>query len=59
MTVIVLGLLLAAHAWSTHSKFQKLRMDMAKSLQKGEVVNTETAATVRSVQELAKDLQAR
>ncbi len=59
MAVIVIGLLLAAHAWSTHSKFQKLRMDMAKSLQKGEVVNTETAATVRSVQELAKDLQAK
>lgn len=59
VSVIVIALLLAAHAWSTHNKFQKLRMDMAKSLQKGEVVNTETAATVRSVQELAKDLQAK
>jgi uroporphyrin-3 C-methyltransferase len=59
MTVIVLAVLLAAHAWSTHNKFQKLRMDMAKSLQKGEVVNAETASTVRSVQELAKDLQAK
>lgn len=59
MAVIVIFLLLAAHAWSTHNKFQKLRMEMAKSLQKGEVVNTETAATVRSVQELARDLQAK
>ena len=59
MAVIVIFLLLAAHAWSTHNKFQRLRMDMAKSLQKGEVVNAETAATVRSVQELAKDLQAK
>ena len=59
MAVIVIFVLLAAHAWSTHNKFQRLRMEMAKSLQKGEVVNTETAATVRSVQELAKDLQAK
>ena len=59
MAVIVIFLLLAAHAWSTHNKFQKLRMEVAKSLQKGEVVNTETAATVRSVQELARDLQAK
>ena len=59
MAVILLGILLAAHAWSTHSKFQKLRLDMAKSLQKGEVANTETAAIVRSVQELSKDMQAK
>ncbi|WP_426106721.1 uroporphyrinogen-III C-methyltransferase [Massilia sp. TSP1-1-2] len=59
MTVIVLAILLAALAWSTQSKFQRLRLDMAKSLQKGEVANAETAATVRSVQELAKDLQAK
>ena len=59
MAVILIAILLAAHAWSTHSKFQKLRMDMAKSLQKGEVVNTETAAAVRAVQETSKELQAK
>ena len=59
VAVIVIALLLAAHAWSTRNNLQRLRMDMAKSLQKGELVNTETAATVRSVQDLAKDLQAK
>jgi uroporphyrin-3 C-methyltransferase len=57
VAVIVIALLLAAHAWSTRTNMQKLRMEMAKSLQRGEIVNTETAATVRSVQDLAKDLQ--
>jgi uroporphyrin-3 C-methyltransferase len=59
VSVIVLALLLAAHAWSTRTSMQRLRMEMAKSLQHGEIVNTETAATVRSVQDLAKDLQAK
>lgn len=59
VAVIVLAVLLAAHAWSTRSNMQKLRMEVAKNLQKGEVVNTETAATVRSVQDLARDLQAK
>ena len=59
VAVIVIALLLAAHAWSTRNNLQRLRMDMATRLQKGELVNTETAATVRSVQDLAKDLQAK
>ena len=57
VSVIVIALLLAAHAWSTRTGMQKLRMEMARSVQKGELMNTETAATVRSVQDLAKDLQ--
>lgn len=59
VTVILIALLLAAHAWSTRNNLQRLRIEMAKSLQEGKVVNTETAATVRSVQDLAKDLQAK
>ncbi|MES2319079.1 MAG: uroporphyrinogen-III C-methyltransferase [Pseudomonadota bacterium] len=59
VAVIVIGLLLAAHAWSTRTNLQKLRIEMARSLQKGELVNNDTAATVRSVQDLAKDLQAK
>lgn len=59
VSVIVIALLLAAHAWSTRTNMQKLRMEMARSVQKGELINTETAATVRSVQDLAKDLQAK
>ena len=59
VAVIVIALLLAAHAWSTRTNLQKLRIEMARSLQKGELVNNDTAATVRSVQDLAKDLQAK
>ncbi|MFL6660420.1 MAG: uroporphyrinogen-III C-methyltransferase [Massilia sp.] len=59
VAMIVLALLLAAHAWSTRNNFQKLRMEVAKSLQKDELVNADTAATVRSVQDLAKDLQSK
>jgi uroporphyrin-3 C-methyltransferase len=59
VSVIVIALLLAAHAWSTRTNMQKLRMEMAKSLQRGELVNAETASTVRSVQDLAKDLQSK
>jgi uroporphyrin-3 C-methyltransferase/uroporphyrinogen III methyltransferase/synthase len=59
VTVILIALLLAAHAWSTRNNLQRLRIEMAKSLQEGKVVNTETAAAVRSVQDLAKDLQAK
>jgi len=59
VAVIVLFLLLAADVWSTRNSIQRLRMEMAKSLQKGEVVNTETAALARSVQDSAKDLQAK
>ena len=57
VAVIVLTLLLGAQAWSTRNNMQRLRMDMAKSLQKVEIANAETAATARSVQDLAKDLQ--
>ena len=59
VSVIVIALLLAAHAWSTRTNMQKLRMEMARSVQKGELINTETAATVRSVQDLARDLQSK
>ncbi|QYF93741.1 uroporphyrinogen-III C-methyltransferase [Massilia sp. PAMC28688] len=59
VAVIVIALLLAAHAWSTRNSLQKLRIEVANRLQKAEVVNTETAATMRSVQDLTRDLQAK
>ena len=59
VVVILLALLLAAHAWSTRSNLLKLRMEMANRLQKGEVVNTETSVLVRTVQDQTKDLQAK
>ena len=57
VSVIVIALLLAAHAWSTRNSLTRLRMEMARSVQKGEVVNAQTAATANSVQDLAKVLQ--
>jgi len=57
VSVIVIALLLAAHAWSTRNNLQRLRMEMARSVQKGEVINAQTAATANSVQDLAKVLQ--
>lgn len=55
--VIVLAVLLAAQAWSTHSRINSLRADMAHSLQKGNATNAETAQLAREVAEQAKELQ--
>jgi uroporphyrin-3 C-methyltransferase/uroporphyrinogen III methyltransferase/synthase len=55
--VAVLAALLAAQAWSTHSRINGLRADMAKSLQKGNATASETAALAREVSEQAKELQ--
>ncbi len=55
--VIVLALLLAAQSWSSHSRINSLRADMAHSLQKGNATNAETAQLAREVAEQAKELQ--
>ena len=57
VAVILIAVLLASHAWSTRSNMQKMRIELAKSLQRIEVVNAETSATVRSMQDLYKDMQ--
>ena len=57
IAVIVLGILLAAQTWSSHNQMRNLREEMARRLQKGDAVNTETGALARSVQETAKELQ--
>jgi uroporphyrin-3 C-methyltransferase len=59
VAVIVLTLLLAAQAWSSHNSIQKLRMEMAKSLQRGELSNAETGSLARNVQDQTKELQAK
>jgi uroporphyrin-3 C-methyltransferase/uroporphyrinogen III methyltransferase/synthase len=55
--VIALAVLLAAQAWSTHSRINSLRADMAHSLQKGNATAAETAQLARDVAEQAKELQ--
>jgi uroporphyrin-3 C-methyltransferase/uroporphyrinogen III methyltransferase/synthase len=55
--VIVLAVLLAAQAWSSHSRINSLRADMARSLQKGNATAAETSALARDVAEQSKALQ--
>jgi uroporphyrin-3 C-methyltransferase len=59
VAVIVLALLLAAQTWSSHSRIQFLRQEMARSLQKGNAINAETSTLARTVQEQSKELQAK
>jgi uroporphyrin-3 C-methyltransferase len=54
---LVLLLLLAVLAWSTHSRFTHLRQELARSLQKSEATSNETNALARQVQEQSKELQ--
>jgi uroporphyrin-III C-methyltransferase len=57
VAIIVLALLLGLQTWSTHSRFNKLREDVAKTLQKDNASNAETAQRVADTQETAKELQ--
>jgi uroporphyrin-3 C-methyltransferase/uroporphyrinogen III methyltransferase/synthase len=57
LAVMVLAVLLAAQTWSSHSRINTLRQEMARSLQKGNETNAETASMVRDVVEQSKALQ--
>lgn len=57
VAIIALAVLLALQTWSTHSRFNRLREDVARTLQKDNASNAETAQAVREIQEAAKDLQ--
>lgn len=57
VAILVLAVLLALQTWSTHSRFNRLREDVAKTLQKDNASNAETAKLVRDAQETAKELQ--
>ncbi|MCS0590006.1 uroporphyrinogen-III C-methyltransferase [Massilia norwichensis] len=57
VAIIVLAVLLALQTWSTHSRFNRLREDVARTLQKDNASNAETAQLVRETQETAKELQ--
>ncbi|WP_313704676.1 uroporphyrinogen-III C-methyltransferase [Massilia sp.] len=57
LAVIVLAVLLAAQTWSSHSRINTLRKEMAISLQKGNQMNAETAALARDVADQSKALQ--
>lgn len=55
--VSVLAVLLVAHMWSTHSRINSMRADVARMLQKDEQVAAETSALAREVSEQSKQLQ--
>jgi uroporphyrin-3 C-methyltransferase/uroporphyrinogen III methyltransferase/synthase len=57
VAILALAVLLALQTWSTHSRFNKLREDVARTLQKDNASNAETAQAVREIRETAKDLQ--
>jgi len=57
LAVIALAVLLVVQTVSSHSRINSLRQDMARSLQKGNAVNAETAALARDVADQSKELQ--
>jgi uroporphyrin-3 C-methyltransferase/uroporphyrinogen III methyltransferase/synthase len=57
IAILALAVLLALQTWSTHSRFNRLREDVARTLQKDNASNAETAQLVRETQEAAKQLQ--
>ncbi|MBD8722721.1 uroporphyrinogen-III C-methyltransferase [Oxalobacteraceae sp. CFBP 13708] len=57
LAVIALATMLAVQTVSSHSRINSLRQDMARSLQKGNAVNAETAALARDVADQSKELQ--
>nr|WP_312510581.1 uroporphyrinogen-III C-methyltransferase [Massilia sp.] len=57
LAVIALAVLLAVQTISSHNRINSLRQDMARSLQKGNAVNAETAALARDVADQSKELQ--
>jgi uroporphyrin-3 C-methyltransferase/uroporphyrinogen III methyltransferase/synthase len=57
LAVIALAVLLAAQTWSSHSRINTLRQEMARSLQKGNETASETASLARDIAEQSKALQ--
>lgn len=57
LAVIALAVLLALQTYSSHNRINSLRQDMARSLQKGNAVNAETATLARDVADQSKELQ--
>ena len=57
LVLLALAVLLAAQAWTSHSRINALRADMARSLQKGNATSADTAALARQVQEQSAQLQ--
>ncbi|MES3026011.1 MAG: uroporphyrinogen-III C-methyltransferase [Pseudomonadota bacterium] len=59
LTVVVLVVLLAALAWSTHNRFNKLRRDMANGLRTTTAESVAARTLARTVQDHTRELQAK
>lgn len=57
LAVMALAVLLAAQTWSSHSRINTLRQEMARSLQKGNETASQTASLARDIAEQSKALQ--
>lgn len=59
VALIVLGLLVAAQWWTSRQQLSAVRTEVAKRMQSGDVLNTETKVIVKSAQETVTELQAK
>jgi uroporphyrin-3 C-methyltransferase/uroporphyrinogen III methyltransferase/synthase len=59
VAIAVLGLLLAALWWSSHTELRALRGEVAGRLKSGDSINTETQVIAKSVQEALREQQAK
>ncbi len=59
VALLVLALLVAAQWWTSRQQLSAVRTEVAKRLQSGDVVNTETKVIVKSAQETVTELQAK
>jgi uroporphyrin-3 C-methyltransferase len=55
----VLAILVVAHWWTSQREIRELRSEVASRLQAGDTLNAETKLMVRSIQDSARDLQAK
>lgn len=59
IALIVLAVLLAAQWWTSHRELSSVRNEVARRMQSGDAVNSETKVIVKSAQETVTELQAK
>ncbi|CAL61191.1 conserved hypothetical protein [Herminiimonas arsenicoxydans] len=59
IALIVLAVLLAAQWWTSHRELSSVRSEVARRMQSGDAINSETKVIVKSAQETITELQAK
>lgn len=59
IALIVLAVLLAAQWWTSHRELSSVRNEVARRMQSGDAINSETKVIVKSAQETITELQAK